>query len=247
MSSKIFSLKPERFWDEYKFSSDKREEECNMIKIKSMKKVLAAALALSLVMAPAMGVSAKTGSTGSVSTSEGGSTYTPTVTVAKTSSINAGGRYLVTTIKGAYMSAKIPGTVVTTAKETLAAAYNLAPGEAPYVRVYDITAKNSPSAMASIEAVTKALGGTMVAAVNMEFGKTLGGKFSLLPQGGAPISVVFGIPKASIRAGYAYAIVCVRPGGAFEILPDLDTDPNTVTFNTTGGLGAYAIVMYPVA
>lgn len=226
-----------------------------MIKSKSLKRVLAAALVLSLVMAPAMGVSAKTGSTGSVSgnssSSEsndgGGSTYTPEVTVATTSSVTVGGRYLVSTVRGAYMSVKVPGTVVITDRNTLSAGYGLAPGEAPYVRVYDITAKNSPAAMASIDAVTGALGGTMVAAVNLELGKMAGGKFSLLAQGGAPISLVFGIPKASIKAGYAYAMVCVRPGGAFEILPDLDSDPNTVTFNTTGGLGAYAIVMYPVA
>lgn len=222
-----------------------------MIKSKSLKRVLAAALALSLVMAPAMGVSAKTGSTGSASESssesDGGTTYTPTATVAASSSVTVGGRYLVSTVKGAYMSVKVPGTVVITDQNTLSAGYGLAPGEAPYVRVYDITAKNSPAAMASIDAVTGALGGTMVAAVNLELGKMAGGKFSLLAQGGAPISLVFGIPKASIKAGYAYAMVCVRPGGAFEILPDLDSDPNTVTFNTTGGLGAYAIVMYPVA
>lgn len=224
-----------------------------MIKSKSLKRVLAAALALSLVMAPAMGVSAKTGSTGSVSgnssssESDGGTTYTPTATVAASSSVTVGGRYLVSTVKGAYMSVKVPGTVVITDRNTLSAGYGLAPGEAPYARVYDITAKNSPAAMASIDAVTGALGGTMVAAVNLELGKMAGGKFSLLAQGGAPISLVFGIPKASIKAGYAYAMVCVRPGGAFEILPDLDSDPNTVTFNTTGGLGAYAIVMYPVA
>lgn len=224
-----------------------------MIKSKSLKRVLAAALALSLVMAPAMGVSAKTGSTGSVSgnssssESDGGTTYTPTASVAASSSVTVGGRYLVSTVRGAYMSVKVPGTVVITDRNTLSAGYGLAPGEAPYVRVYDITAKNSPAAMASIDAVTGALGGTMVAAVNLELGKMAGGKFSLLAQGGAPISLVFGIPKASIKAGYAYAMVCVRPGGAFEILPDLDSDPNTVTFNTTGGLGAYAIVMYPVA
>lgn len=225
-----------------------------MIKSKSLKRVLAAALALSLVMAPAMGVSAKTGSvsgnsssSSSESNDDGGTTYTPAVTVATTSTVSAGGKQLVTTVKGAYMSVKVPGTVVITDRNTLTAGYGLAPGEAPYARVYDITAKNSPAAMASVDAVTNALGGTMVAAVNLELGKMAGGKFSLLAQGGAPISMVFGIPKASIKPGFAYAMVCVRPGGAFEILPDLDGDPNTVTFNTTGGLGAYAIVMYPVA
>ena len=59
--------------------------------------------------------------------------------------------------------------------------------------------------------------------------------------------MVFGIPRDAIRAGYAYAMICVRPGGAVEILLDQDLDPNTVTFATTGGLGAYALVAYPAA
>ena len=105
----------------------------------------------------------------------------------------------------------------------------------------------SPAAMASINAAAGAVGGTVVATVNVELGKLAGGKFSLLAQGGAPITMAFGIPKNAVKPGYAYAMICVRPGGVIEVLPDLDADPNTVTFSTTGGLGAYAMIMYPVA
>lgn len=219
-----------------------------MIKSKSLKKVLAAALAMSLVMAPVVGVNASTNNNAPVSEGSGSSATTEQVVEApRTSTVSAGGRVLTSTVRGVYMSVKIPGTVVVTDKATLAASYGLGAGEAPYVRVYDITEKSSPAAMASINAIAGAIGGNVVGTVNLELGKMAGGKFSLLAQGGAPISMVFGIPKNAVRPGYAYAMVCVRPGGAYEILPDLDTDPNTVTFNTTGGLGAYAIVAYPVA
>ena len=50
--------------------------------------------------------------------------------------------------------------------------------------------------MASINAAANAVGGTVVATANMELGKLSAGRFSLLAQGGAPITVVYGIPKA---------------------------------------------------
>ncbi len=227
-----------------------------MIKSKSLKKVLAAALAMSLVMAPVVGVNAapSTGGSGNVSgNSDGGSENTSSATsteaaeVPHTSVVNAGGTVLTTTVKGAYMSKKIPGTVVSTGKDAIAAAYGLGAGEQPYVRVYDINAENSPAAMASVDAAAAAVGGTVIGTVNLELGKLAGGKFSLLAQGGAPITMAFGIPKTAVKAGFAYAMICVRPGGVIEVLPDLDANPATVTFNTTGGLGAYAMVMYPVA
>ena len=217
------------------------------MKSKSLKKVLATALALSLVMAPVMGVNA---STDNNAPSEGSSTSVSAevaATIPETSTVSVGGKVLTSTVKGAYMSKTIPGTVVATDKATLAAGYGLAPGEQPYVRVYDISEAKSPAAMASINAAAGAVGGTVVATVNVELGKLAGGKFSLLAQGGAPITMAFGIPKNAVKPGYAYAMICVRPGGVIEVLPDLDADPNTVTFSTTGGLGAYAMIMYPVA
>ena len=182
------------------------------MKSKSLKKVLATALALSLVMAPVMGVNA---STDNNAPSEGSSTSVSAevaATIPETSTISVGGKYMTSTVKGAYMSKTIPGTVVVTDKATLAAGYGLVPGEQPYVRVYDISEAKSPAAMTSINAAAGAVGGTVVA-----------------------------------KPGYAYAMICVRPGGVIEVLPDLDADPNTVTFSTTGGLGAYAMIMYPVA
>lgn len=222
-------------------------KEEKMMKSKSLKKVLATALALSLVMAPVMGVNA---STNNNAPSEGSSTSVSTeaaATIPETSILSVGGKVLTTTVKGAYMSKTLPGTVVATDKEALAAGYGLAAGEQPYARVYDISETKSPAAMASINAATGAVGGTVIATVNVELGKLAGGKFSLLAQGGAPITMAFGIPKNAVKPGYAYAMICVRPGGVIEVLPDLDADPNTVTFNTTGGLGAYAMIMYPVA
>ena len=70
------------------------------------------------------------------------------------------------------------------------------------------------------------------------------GKFGLLPADGAEITVSFGIPASFAQSGKTFAVACVRPGGAVSILQDVDDNPNTVTFNTTGGQGAYAIIRY---
>ena len=80
--------------------------------------------------------------------------------------------------------------------------------------------------------------------INLELGKMAGGKYSLLPSDGAEIRVSFGIPKNFAQANKTFAVVCVRAGGAVSILEDVDDNPNTVTFDTTGGAGAYAIIKY---
>ena len=241
-----------------------------MIKIKSMKKVLVAALALSLVMAPVVGTNAARSMGSSMGSGMGSSTNAPVsgnsaagttgttssstsvsaaeaAEIPSTSSVVVNGQRIVTTLRGAYMSQQFSGTVVMTGRDTIAANYSLTAGEQPYIRIYDINAQNSPMAMASINTASGAVGGTLIGAVNIEIGKLSGGRFVLLEQGGAPITMVFSIPRSAVRRGYAYAMVCVRPGGAVEILPDQDTDPATITFTTSGGLGAYGMIMYPVA
>ena len=104
--------------------------------------------------------------------------------------------------------------------------------------------KKSPLAAAAINQAAEALGATVGPYINVELGFVKGGKFALLPADGAPITMSFGIPKSFIQAGKTYAVICVRPGGAVTVLPNTSTNPNVVTFATTGGQGAYAIIKY---
>lgn len=232
-----------------------------MIKSKFVKKVLTVALALSLVMAPVAGVSASSvsgnrpsvsGNTGAPAedqgvSDEGGNREEEVVEIPSTSSVMIEGEYRATTIRGAYMSETFQGTVVSTDRDTLAAAYGVPASAQPYIRIYDISAVNTPAAMTSIETTADAIGGTVIGAVNMEIGSLEDGEFTLLGQDGREITMIFSVPRNQIREGYAYTMISVRPGGAIEILPDLDGDSATVTFQTTGGLGAYAMIAYPVA
>lgn len=164
-----------------------------------------------------------------------------TVAAVPTTSSVAGVK---TSLAGVYLATNVNGTAITTSMETIAASYALAAGERPYARIYNFEGKKSPAAQAVIDAAAAALGATVGPVVNFELGKMAGGKFTLLPSDGAAIAVKFGIPKSFAQADKTFAVICVRPGGAVTVLQDMDTDPNTVTFATTAGQGAYAIVKY---
>lgn len=147
-------------------------------------------------------------------------------------------------VSGVYLATNVNGAAITTPLDTIAGSYALAAGERPYVRVYNFDGKKSTAAQAVIDNAAAALGATVGPVINFELGKMSGGKFTLLPSEGAAVNVKFGIPKSFAQADKTFAIICVRPGGAVTVLQDLDTDPNTITFATTAGQGAYAIVKY---
>lgn len=235
------------------------------MKAKFIQKMMAGALAMALVVAPAMSVHATpaaggsgTGGSSSVSSEEkvveivnesiavdesedgGGSSVSSVAAIPDSSSV-AGIR---TTVKGVYIATSVNGTAITTGLSTIVANYGLGAGEVPSARIYNLDVKKSPLAAAALNQVAQSVGAVVGPYVNVEIGKMKGGKFSLLPSDGAEITVSFGIPASFAQAGKTFAVACVRPGGAVCILQDIDNNPNTVTFNTTGGQGAYAIIKY---
>ena len=233
------------------------------MKAKFIQKMMAGALDLTLVAAPAMSVHATggsgsgTGGSSAPSTEErvveivnesieasneggGGSSVSSVAAIPDSSSV-AGVR---STVKGVYIATSVNGTAITTALSTISSSYGLGAGEVPSARIYNLDVKKSPLAAAALNSVAASVGATVGPYVNVEIGKLKGGKFSLLPADGAEITVSFGIPASFAQADKTFAVACVRPGGAVSILQDIDNNPNTVTFNTTGGQGAYAIIKY---
>ena len=147
-------------------------------------------------------------------------------------------------ISGVYLATVVNGSVVTTGLDKIAVGYGLAADEKPYARMYNLEAQRSPLAYAVIVNAAASLNGEVGPAINIELGKVKGGKYSLLSAEGAEIEIKLGIPKSFGQADKNFAMVCVRPGGKVTILQDKDTNPDTITFDTTGGQGAYAIVKY---
>lgn len=149
-----------------------------------------------------------------------------------------------TSLPGVYLATSVNGTAIATGVNSIAAGYGLSAGEQPYARIYNFDGKKSNLAQACIDNAAAGLGAAVGPAINAEIGKMASGKFSLLPADGAPITLKVGIPKSFAQDGKTFAVVAVRPGGAVSILSDTDSDPNTVTFDTTAGQAVYAFIKY---
>lgn len=180
------------------------------------------------------------GSKSSTGKSSGGSAAAETIIIPTTSIV--GGVQSAT--EGVYMATHVNGTIVVTDKTAIAQNYSLANNEKPYAKFSDFDVKKSLLAKQSIDAVAAAQGAVVGPILNIELGKMTDGKYSLLPADGSPIRLSVGIPKSFMETGKTYGIVCVRTGGSYAVLKDLDNMADTITFETTGGAGVYALIKY---
>lgn len=213
------------------------------MKVSIIKKLMVGALTASLVMAPAMSVFAATTTTASGNSVVSESTSDEVTTVAEipsTSSV-AG---VTTTVSGVYLATSVNGTAVTTAVSAIAEGYGLTGNEKPYAKFSNLDPKKSTLAKQAIDLCAASQGATVGPMLNIELGKMSAGKYSLLPSDGAAIRLSVGIPKNFAQDGKTFAVIRVRAGGEVSILTDVDSNPNTVTFDTTGGAGAYALIKY---
>lgn len=216
------------------------------MKARIIKRMMTGVLAASLVMAPAMSAGATTTSGNTTSAAEtviASSTSGEVTTVAEVPSTSAVAG-VKTTTAGVYLATGVNGSVVTTSVAAIQEGYGLTSSEKPYAKFSNLDAKKSPLAKQAIDLAAASQGAVVGPMLNVELGKMSAGKYSLLPSDGAAIRLSFGIPKNFAEAGKTYAVVVVRAGGAVSILADVDSNPDTVTFDTTGGAGAYAIIKY---
>lgn len=230
------------------------------------KKVLLCTLTAALLVAPATGVMAAGSSAGTKAVGGGGDSKSKSKveeiisynsgSVSGQSSTSGGVSSVASvpatssvagvksTVAGVYLATNVRGTAITTGLTTISDSYGLTNGEKPYARIYNMDAKKSYLAQACIDNVAASMGAIAGPAINVEIGKMASGKFSLLPAEGAPISLKVGIPKNFAQSDKTFAVVAVRPGGAVTVLTDTDTDPDTVTFDTTAGQAVYALIKY---
>ena len=224
------------------------------MKTSIIKKLMMGALAASLAMAPAMGVFASTttvpqdADTSSsvaaiVAAAVAQSTDGAVTSVAEIPHISSVAG-VQSTVSGVYLATSVSGTAVSTPVASIAQGYGLAAGERPYAKFSNMDPKKSYLAKQVIDMAAASRGAVVGPMLNIEFGKMSGGKYSLLPTDGPGIRVAIGLPGNFVQNGGTYAVVRVRTGGEVAILEDLDADPNTVTFETTAGAGAYAFIRY---
>lgn len=226
------------------------------MKAKSTKKIVAILLAASMTMSSSLMVFASDGSGGSGN--EGGTSTPPTTSQSSSSSsesntptiyandiksadavISIAGTRVKTSMSGTYAAKSVQGAAIITSLSDVVAKLGLSNKQKPYIMMFDTDPVKSNKAMDCINASASALGGTVVAALNIELGAKQNGKFVTLSDGS--VNMVVGLPKLADTTK-TYCIVRVQPGGIISVFEDVDTNPQTVTFEVAAGLGAYALV-----
>ena len=147
------------------------------------------------------------------------------------------------TVSGMYTAKNVSGTAITESIADVSQNLGLGKNEKAYVTTWDITAKKSPAAYASLLIGANSIGAEMGPMIQVNLNKMSSGKLVSLDGNSGKVKMAFGIPT-SFKGKNTYAIVHVAPGGKFEILKDLDNNPNTITVSISAGNGAYAIVAY---
>ena len=196
-----------------------------------MKKVLAATLAATMVMASAVTASAATttvsGGSGETQETQAVQTFAEQNSKAAGAVIKVGGVEMKTSLEGVYAAKSVQGIAVKTAFADVKAALGLTGTQKPVVIIYDTDAKKSSAAMVSVNAAAEALGAKVVSSLNIDLGAKEKGKWVTLKDGS--VAVAAGLPKDA-DTSLTYSVVCVQPGGETTILEDQDTNANTVTF-----------------
>lgn len=216
------------------------------MKKSKIQKMLMLALTVTMVAGSTLTAGATTvnkGTTTSTAASDA-AVAAAAATIPSTSSVVLNGATVDSTIKGAYLAKTVNGFAVTTAAQEVTSSYSLKAGQTPYILVMDTDVKKSCNAMASLTAAAAALGAEMGPVINIDLGYRDHNMFYTLPTDGAKVAMTVGIPADFAQADAAYAVIVVRYGGAIEVLEDLDADPATVSFETSAGLGCYAVVRY---
>ena len=217
------------------------------MKTRIIKRLLTGALALTLAMAPSMGVLAS----GTVSGTNAGTVkgvsgetveteaqIVAAFPTAKSTSTVAG---IKSSISGVFMFDKDVALATLTSAADIAARYALPNGARPFVKAYDMDVKRSNLAKACMDNAAAAYGATVFGYLNFELGMMQNGKYSLL-SGGQGIDAVLSIPAKHFVQGRSYGVICVQEGGVVTILQDTTPDNNVITVTLPAGRCALALV-----
>ncbi len=140
---------------------------------------------------------------------------------------------------GTILATNIAGAAVTTPKDALSSNLGLAANEKAYVKVSNFDGKKSKEAKAVVDAVAAALPNAKVGpTINFEVGKMAGGKYTKLENGA--VEAAFQV-SGSFSKGKTLSAIKVTTSG-IGILPDKDSNPYTITVDTTAEPQVLAII-----
>ncbi len=168
----------------------------------------------------------------------------PAFKYVQNNEVKGTGRTIKTNLSGHYYASGVEGIAMTDQEWSLQVEAGMAVVEYFWVNTWDITQDTAPLAVSTFRIVADSQGAELGPVVQINIHKTFNGKMTSLEGNEVKFTTVIGIPSDFRVAGAKYAVVLVKAGGAFEILPDMDEDDNTVTFKAKAGDGAYAIIRY---
>lgn len=217
------------------------------MKTSFVKKMLVGALAVTMTIG--LSLSAFAASKSNLSSASNVSTETVTASASTAAEVvininnnSVGG--VKSTLAGIYLADSVKGVAVATSLGEFKTLYGLAANETPFVRTYNFSAKKSFLCQAVFEAVAMSQNAVMGPALNMEFGKISGGKYSILPADGSSFVVKVALKADFFTPGMNYAVICVRPGGAVEVIPATVEAGGVISFAAKAGRASYAVIKY---
>ncbi len=154
--------------------------------------------------------------------------------------VSVAGSEMRTSIPGTYAARRIRGAAVTDAYVNAEARLGLRRGQTPYITVSDTEVREHPREMEQLGLIVDAMESDKVEAVldiSLEARKK--GKSIRASHGSVYVTVGLSVRRAFEEAAY---VICVRPDGELVVMRDVDSNPDTVTFDVRAGAGVYAVV-----
>nr|WP_297769954.1 hypothetical protein [uncultured Butyrivibrio sp.] len=166
------------------------------------------------------------------------------IVIPQNNVVNSNGKQVKSTVAGNYYAWSVPGFAVITPEYELQKQANFMILEYFFVTTWDIDARTAPAAIDTMSIVAQSEEATLGASFQMTVSRLFSTKVYPMVNEEMKVGTMIEIPADFREEGASYAVVCVRSGGVYEILPDLDEDPATITFNAHAGTGAYGILRY---
>ena len=166
------------------------------------------------------------------------------VEIPQNNTVTVNGNITKSTLDGHYYAYSIPGLAVVSPLADLQKQANFMVLEYFFVSTWDLYKYTAPLALETMEIIAKANEAELGATFQMTVSRYFSMKVYPLVNDEMQITTKVMIPTAFMGEKNSYAVVYVKSGGAYEILPDLDDEPTTITFNAHAGTGAYGIIKY---
>ena len=166
------------------------------------------------------------------------------VVIPQNNTVVVNGVITKTTLDGHYYAYSIPGLAVVSSLADLQKQANFMVLEYFFVSTWDLYKYTAPQAVETMDIIAKSQNAELGATFQMTVSRYFSTKVYPYENDEMQVTTKVSIPTAFRSENNTYAMVYVKNGGAYEILPDLDDEPTTITYNAHAGTGAYGIIKY---